>query len=889
MSFFIDQQTFNDLALFDKKGRESVFGIFNVTHTRGGGDILEQMFRYPLSGQDAINARSRTVRFFQDQNIGFPFKEEWFDTAEHYLQNDDERSQLVAGGGKLERMFNNVVGADADYREIVKGITVIIDILEASRLFIEKLMDGNDRPFMPEIDAMQELLNDEGLQEIMNDPARKNTAYEKKAAQDKLLRFKKKDSLLKLLSRIYQLDVYLTVAQVATERRFIFPVAKAANEHILKIEGVYHPLLEKAVDNDVSVTENSNIIFLTGANMAGKSTFMKSMGIAVFLAHLGFPVPAGSMEFSVMEGLFTTINLPDNIGMGYSHFYAEVRRVKKVTRQLAQSQKLFVIFDELFRGTNVKDAYDATVALTTAFARTHGCTFLISTHIIEAGEELKGVCRNIRFLYLPTRMQDNKPVYSYRLEKGITADRHGMVIINNEGIIDILRSSPEPKMVSSFVTDKQTLDDLNLQGKFKRDSVFSLFNQTKTSGGERLLESMFRQPLNDPLEINQRTRLFHFFQDKALAFPVENEILHATENYLLGGRVSNLFAAAIQGIRRKMLYAMGLKQEHELIDAGLKASVCLLQKLKLFVDRLLKDDPENPLSADLKEVQQIFNSKKLSGLIRTDTGKDFSFLQTLQYDYFLRSQLQGGMKTVMQLMYAIDVYIAVSRVSREKGFCYAQALPAGKNSLNIDEGFHPCLDKAVPNSVQLDAASNIIFLTGANMAGKSTFMKTFAICTYLAHMGFPVPARSMSFSVKDGIYTSINVSDNLDLGYSHFYAEVLRVKNIAQEVSSPKNLVVIFDELFKGTNVKDAYDATLAISEAFTGHENCFFIISTHIVEVGEALKKHSGHIHFTCMPTEMKGEMPVYTYRAKEGISSDRHGMMIIKNERILDFCQTV
>jgi DNA mismatch repair ATPase MutS len=186
--------------------------------------------------------------------------------------------------------------------------------------------------------------------------------------------------------------------------------------------------------------------------------------------------------------------------------------------------------------------------------------------------------------------------------------------------------------------------------------------------------------------------------------------------------------------------------------------------------------------------------------------------------------------------------------------------------------------------VQLDAGNNVIFLTGANMAGKSTFMKSFGIAVYLAHMGFPVPAKSMNFSVKDGIYTSINVPDNLNMGYSHFYAEVLRVKKIAEEVSAPKNLVVIFDELFKGTNVKDAYDATLAVSEVFAEHRNCFFIISTHIVEVGQALGERTHNIRFVYMPTEMQGKVPVYTYRAREGISSDRHGMMIIENERILE-----
>ncbi len=82
--------------------------------------------------------------------------------------------------------------------------------------------------------------------------------------------------------------------------------------------------------------------------MAGKSTFMKSFGITVFLAHVGFPVPQRKWNFRFKNGMFTTINLPDNLSMGYSHFYAEVLRVKKVAQQVRQTQHLIVVFDELF-------------------------------------------------------------------------------------------------------------------------------------------------------------------------------------------------------------------------------------------------------------------------------------------------------------------------------------------------------------------------------------------------------------------------------------------------------------------------------------------------------------------------------------------------------------
>jgi len=94
----------------------------------------------------------------------------------------------------------------------------------------------------------------------------------------------------------------------------------------------------------------------------------------------------------------------------------------------------------LFRGTNVKDAFDATVTVAEAFAEKRDCTFILSTHIIEAGEVLKEKCDNINFVYFPTIMKEQMPEYTYRLTQGITNDRHGMMIIGNENIIGILKS-----------------------------------------------------------------------------------------------------------------------------------------------------------------------------------------------------------------------------------------------------------------------------------------------------------------------------------------------------------------------------------------------------------------------------------------------------------------
>lgn len=435
-----DKQTLNDLNIFGKSGANNgIYAIFNNTFTRGGAELLEEMFRHPLADVDAINARSTTIRAFAERGIVFPYEAAWFDAAEQYLQNTDERSRLSDQQDNLGRKLQQLIAGDNDYKAIEKGVDALIRILQSAIRFVEDMrrqMAG--LPYSTTLAAMEQLLALEELRPLLQEPVKQKLPFAKVAEYDKILRFRQRDEMRKLLLQIYRADVYISVAGVALKKKFSFPRALQREAQTVVLEDFYHPALATPVVNSLSITPSGNVIFLTGANMAGKSTFMKALGVAMYLGQMGFPVPASKMEFAVRDGIYTTINLPDNLSMGASHFYAEVLRIKNIARELSRDKYLFVIFDELFRGTNVKDAHEATIAVTSAIARRKNCMFIVSTHIIEAGEVLREQCGNIRFVYLPTLMDGHRPVYTHKLQEGITADRHGMVIIRNEGILDIL-------------------------------------------------------------------------------------------------------------------------------------------------------------------------------------------------------------------------------------------------------------------------------------------------------------------------------------------------------------------------------------------------------------------------------------------------------------------
>ena len=433
MFLHTDEQTIEDLGIFNNRNTGGIYDIYNSAHTRGGEEVLREMFRNPLSDKEAINRRSSIIEHFARMDAAFPFSIASFDTAEKYLLHNNEQIKDTAHHT-----------ATLSEKEMNNGVSAVIDIMWTLKSFIEKSEVTAIGAYHTERGSITALLNDPAFEPVVKEKPQGKLSYSAITAYDVLFRVREYEKIKKLLKHIYTLDVYLSVAKVAVKRSFVFPHALEKGLCELKLEGVYHPELKSPVGNNVSINDGQNVIFLTGANMAGKSTFLRSVSTAMYVAHMGFPIAARSMVFSVMDGIYTTINLPDKLGIGASHFYVEVLRVRKVATELGQGKSLFIIFDELFRGTNVKDAHEATVAVTNAFAGKKTSMFIISSHIVEAAEELKQKS-NIGYLYLPTIMNGTMPEYTYTLKQGVTDDRHGMIIIRNEGILDILKNGLKKK------------------------------------------------------------------------------------------------------------------------------------------------------------------------------------------------------------------------------------------------------------------------------------------------------------------------------------------------------------------------------------------------------------------------------------------------------------
>ena len=437
MSFEIDNQTLDDLNIFpDKKNDNSIFDIFKNTKTIGGQNSLLGMMKQPTNDFDLLSSRIETIRYIQDNKIPFIFTERELDFIEHYI-NYNVPPLKKGWFYALSDWITNSIQPKNEYYVITRGIEYLKQFLIQLKIYIESMQKTNcPISFQKFISEANTFLDKDFFQQFISD----NKKYKKLKFInycDFTIRNFEKDNVLKLINLIYHIDALLTIANAGKANNFCLPSYQQTNSDLISIENIYHPFVNKPITNNIQLAQNTNMCFLTGANMAGKSTFLKSVGLCCYLAHIGFPVPASKMETSIFNGLITTINLADDVSKGYSHFYSEVKRVKNTALKIKEKKKVLVIFDELFRGTNVKDAYDASLMITSAFSNITQCAFFISTHIVEIADELKKNS-NIIYKYFESDVIGETPIYSYKLLNGVSEERHGLRIVKNEKIVEIL-------------------------------------------------------------------------------------------------------------------------------------------------------------------------------------------------------------------------------------------------------------------------------------------------------------------------------------------------------------------------------------------------------------------------------------------------------------------
>jgi len=148
----------------------------------------------------------------------------------------------------------------------------------------------------------------------------------------------------------------------------------------VEIHGLIHPLLsaKKAVKNNVSITENHQFMILTGPNMAGKSTYLRSIGLTFVLANAGFPITADSVSIPKVK-IYSSMRTSDDLSNESSYFHAELMRLKFIMTAIEKGEPIFILLDEILKGTNSKDKAEGSKKFLQKLQRL-GTKGIIATH-----------------------------------------------------------------------------------------------------------------------------------------------------------------------------------------------------------------------------------------------------------------------------------------------------------------------------------------------------------------------------------------------------------------------------------------------------------------------------------------------------------------------------
>jgi len=433
----IDKTTFNDISIFHAEEEFSIFHKLNFTKTVGGKEWLRRFFAEPHHDLKRITGTQKILKTLIEHLDEWPAEitNGTILMADKFMEYNldpvpQNRNALNSYTYKLLHSH--------DYAMIKYCIKHFADFFRGLKK-ISFLFSKIDLPqnFLFYIDRIEKVLAEEPLKRLVASPPGEALSIQQNLYFAFYLRTRYKNDTLEMIDVFSRLEAWYSMAVAVKTYNLQFPAFIDREHPFLKAEGLYHLLLQHPVAYDLVMNPDQNFLFLTGANMAGKSTLIKSVGSSVFLAHLGMGVPAKEMQLTLFDGLLTNINVADNIAKGESYFYNEVQRIKNTIYKINDGKKWLVLIDELFKGTNVQDAMKCSLTVIKGLIKIKNSLFILSTHLYEISEELKTI-PNISFKYFETTVTEDQLTFSYQLKEGVSNDRIGYVILTREKVVEML-------------------------------------------------------------------------------------------------------------------------------------------------------------------------------------------------------------------------------------------------------------------------------------------------------------------------------------------------------------------------------------------------------------------------------------------------------------------
>lgn len=238
------------------------------------------------------------------------------------------------------------------------------------------------------------------------------------------------------LGMLGQVDAFISLGNYAYNNQdFVYPVISGTNV-VFSARNLGHPLIdeEKRICNDFLLARKGNVCIISGANMAGKSTFLRTIAVNYILAMAGAPVCASEMHFMPIK-LFTSMRTTDSLSHNESYFYAELKRLKLLKSRIETGEPIFFILDEILKGTNSADKSLGSKLFLERLVNLGG-TGLIATHDTSLGEMEKDYPGLIFNMCFEIEIEGETIKFDYKLQPGITHKMNAALLMKQMGILD---------------------------------------------------------------------------------------------------------------------------------------------------------------------------------------------------------------------------------------------------------------------------------------------------------------------------------------------------------------------------------------------------------------------------------------------------------------------
>jgi DNA mismatch repair protein MutS len=434
-------------------------------------------------------------------------------------------------------------------------------------------------------------------------------------------------------------------------------------------------------------------------------------------------------------------------------------------------------------------------------------------------------------------------------------------------------------------SNNRTLKDLSFIGQVTEGNILNLIDRCTTYIGSKLLQKQLTKSPSSYSDLVAQQAVVQFWHQHPDQWPkqISNGTVVMVEKFYESADAYSGHAPSIQPFGGKFFQKLFNRNEYHFTQFSLSHLSDFLKGCTAFVALL---DSEEALPELLKDtlllMQQALAHRLSKDLIELEQHTPFK--EIVRLSFHARREMKATIHELTEHFGKLDLWYGMALATKENDWQFPQLLPAHQICLHAEGLYHPLLKHPVRYEINFGAAHNFMILTGANMSGKTTLMRSVGIAAILAHLGMGIPAKSMHISYLASVISNMHVEDDLLKGDSFFLAEVKNIKQTAIAAAHTAPQLILMDELFKGTNVHDAYECTKAIVDGLLRHPQHIMILSTHLHEVARYFEQNK-QLNFYCFHTLLSNEGNFeFNYQLAKGISDERIGYKILVKEGVID-----